>query len=83
MLALVLLTAPSDTDYNVILTLLTGTTTFNTENLSFRLPKPDVAYSVGVQAVNSVGNGETIFALDSKYLGSDNRAIVLYSASVV
>ncbi|XP_064399174.1 uncharacterized protein LOC135345679 isoform X3 [Halichondria panicea] len=53
------------THYNVILTLLTGTTTFNTDNLSFRLPKPDMAYSVGVQAVNSVGNGETIFAFDT------------------
>ncbi len=69
MLSLVLLIAHSaDTDYNVILTLLTGTTTFNTDNLSFRLPKPDMAYSVGVQAVNSVGNGETIFAFDSKLI---------------
>ncbi len=53
--------------YKVILTLLTGTTTFLvSDTLMFRLPKPDVAYSLGVQAVNNVGSGELVFAVNSE-----------------
>lgn len=51
----------------MILTLLTGTTTFLvSDTLMFRLPKPDVAYSLGVQAVNNVGSGELVFAVNSE-----------------
>ncbi len=56
--------------YKVTLSLLTGATTFVTDpdTLSFRLPKPDAAYSVGVQATNSVGSGETLFAVNCELI---------------
>ena len=54
-------TPPLLTDYNVMLTLVSGTTVFSTEELSLRIPKPDSAYSIGVQAVNSAGRSEIVF----------------------
>ena len=46
-----------------MLTLVAGTTVFSTEELSLRIPKPDSAYSIGVQAVNGAGKSEVVFPM--------------------